>query len=198
MSEFEVFEESTSEEVDATPAAIFAAFELAIANDKDDDDIKLAMISAGATFKNVTRLYNQYMIETGRAVSKADRDLIINNALSGREFATEEEFTSACVALMEAMKCTDKSANSTIRAYCKKNEKPVYAAEKIGDGKTRNPFVKLFHEGLIANPNYTEQDLRDLIARLDPEDQTNPTRWFSQHNNIRIMVNNIAKRFQPI
>jgi len=173
---------------------LFDAFEAAMAEGKEEDDVKLAMISAGASFKNVTRFYNQFMIESGRAISKADRDVIIENTIGALDLSTEESFGEAVAALSTALSCNENSAKATIRAYAKKNERPVFAAEK-SDSKSRNPFVRLFHEALVDNPNFTEDDLKSLLASLEPEHQVNPLRWFSQHNNIRIMVNNIAKKY---
>ena len=80
-----------------------------------------------------------------------------------------------------------------VRAYAKKLEMPCFKAP-TGDGTPRNPFVTLFHEALINDPDMTEQDLRDLIASLDEDYQVNPNRWFNQHNNIRKTVNKVAER----
>lgn len=184
------------EEVVDTEADIRDAFDEAITNESEEDDIKMSMIGAGATFKNVTRLYNQFMIDAGLAISKADRNQIVDDTLKGRDLDTEESFDAAVEGLMEAIKgATERSAGSLIRAYAKKNELEVYAKPKTESG-SRNPFVQIFHTKLVEDPNMTEQGLRDIIDGLDEDHQTNPNRWFSQHNNIRKTANAIAARYE--
>ena len=53
--------EVIEEESQALEAAILKAFDEAI-HLKEEDYVKMDMISKGATFKNVTRLYNKFMI----------------------------------------------------------------------------------------------------------------------------------------
>lgn len=192
----EILDEVVTEEIEDTENEIRNAFDEAITAEKEEDDIKMAMIGAGATFKNVTRLYNQYMIDAGLAISKADRNQIVEDVLEGCDLDTEELFDAAVNALVESIKgATDRSAASLIRAYAKKNEIEVYVKPK-GEGGSRNPFVRIFHEQLIENPKMTEDELKAIIEGLDPDHQTNPTRWFSQHNNIRKTANAIAAKYE--
>lgn len=175
---------------------IRAAFRTALDAGKDEDTIKLAMIGSGATFKNVTRLFTQFMIDCGKVMSKDDRDEALDTILDGIDLSTAESF-EACVAevVEKVTGSTEKSASAFIRAYAKKNELTVYAAPKATGG-TRNPFTTLFHEALVENPEFTEQDLKDLIAGLTPEQQVNPNRWFAQHDKIRQVINTIANKFK--
>jgi len=188
-------EVQTEEEIDVN-AAVREAFDAGITEEAEEDGIKMSMIGAGATFKNVTRLYNEYMIDAGLAISKADRNQIVEDTLEGLDFETEEDFDSASSKLEEALTgSTERSAAALVRAYAKKTEQQCYAKPK-GDGSARNPFVTLFHKSLVENPKMTEKDLKDLIASLDEKDQVNPTRWFNQHNNIRKTANSIAARYE--
>lgn len=173
---------------------IRAKFTESLAASKDEDGIKLDMIGAGATFKNVTRFFTQFMIDAGEVMGKDDRDETLETILEGIDLSTEESF-EACVqeVLEKVTGSTEKSAGTWIRAYGKKAEVEVYAKPKSIAG-TRNPFITLFHEALIENPHYTEKNLKDLIASLTPEQQTNPNRWFTQHNKIRQVVNSVAKK----
>ena len=189
-------QESTQEQDELE--VIREAFDTAIDGTDDidavADDVKLAMISAGATFKNVTRLYNQFMIDAGFAISVADRKEIVSEILEGIDLDTDELFTAAVDAIVESVKgATAKSAAAMIRAFAKKSETPCYAAPKSEN--TRNPFVVLFHDGLVENPDMSEDDLRELIGNLNEAHQINPLRWFNQHNNIRKTVNAVAAKF---
>jgi hypothetical protein len=161
MSEVaEMFEE---EEVDQTEVEIQAAFDSAVAGEADEDDTKLQMISAGATFKNVTRLYNQFMIDAGLAISKADRAQIVADTLEGRELDTEEGFDTAVLSLSEAVQgTTERSAAALIRSYAKKNGLEVYAKPK-GEGTPRVSFASKFYDFLVANPNMSAADAEAYI-----------------------------------
>ena len=170
------------------------AFKVAVESELDEDETKLSMIQAGATFKNVTRLFNTLMIENGFAISKEERDEIVADVLTGSDLSTEEGFDSASAELVSRVKgATERSAAALIRAHGKKNEVEVYAKPKVS-AAPRNPFVTSFHSALIENPSMTEEELRELIAGLDEAHQTNPLRWFSQHNNIRKTVNSVVER----
>ena len=143
--------------------AIRASFDTAVAEELAEDDTKMQMISAGATFKNVTRLYNQFMIDAGFAISKEDRNKAVEDTLEGRDFDTEESFDEAVAALVEAVKgSTERSAAALIRSYCKKNELDVFAkAKPTGEG--RSGFKKDYFEFLKANPGVSKKDVTSYI-----------------------------------
>lgn len=171
---------------------ILNAFNDASDAGKSEDDVKMAMIGAGATFKNVTRLFNQYMVDTGKAISREAKAELVEKHADGADLADEAGFNEAVASIVsEGTGVSEASASSLIRAWAKKAEVECYAKPK-GTGATRNPFVVNFHNALIANPSMDEQGLKDVIAALEPQQQVNPTRWFNQHNAIRKMVNKIA------
>ncbi len=173
---------------------ILDAFNTAIDAGKEEDDIKMAMIGAGATFKNVTRLYNDYLVQTGRAMTKEAKAELVEGAVTakGADLTTEDGFGKVQAAVVKGgTNVSESSAAALIRAFAKKNEMECYAKPK-GTGAVRNPFVTNFHEALIANPHMDEDGLKAVIAALEPQQQVNPTRWFNQHNAIRRMVNKIA------
>lgn len=173
---------------------ILDAFNKAIDADKSEDDIKMAMIGAGATFKNVTRLYNENLVATGRAMTKEDKATLVEESVTakGADLTTEEGFGKVQAAIVKGgTNVSESSAAALIRAYAKKNELECYAKPK-GSGAVRNPFVQNFHAALIENPHMDEDGLKAVIADLEPQQQVNPTRWFNQHNAIRKMVNKIA------
>jgi len=180
-----------SEEVEQADP-IRETFDAAVSGDSAEDDVKLAMIQAGATFSNVTRLYNQYMIDSGLAMSKEDRNSVMDNILTGKSLDTEETLTDAIVSVVnEVTGVTDKSASAMVRAWAKKNEVECFKRPK-GSGAVRNPFVQNFHNALIENPHLTKEELQNIINGLPAEQQSNPQRWFTQHDNIRKVVNTIA------
>lgn len=152
-------EEVANDEFDA----IKAAFDEAIAEEKEEDFIKLQMISAGATFKSVTRLYNQYMIDAGLAISKADRNQILDDVMEDRDVETEEDFNAAVEALVASMKgATARSAGAQIRSFAKKNDISVYAKPK-SEGPGRVGFTNMYHDWLVANIGCTEDEAKAYI-----------------------------------
>jgi hypothetical protein len=176
-------------------AAILVAFGDAIANEKSEDDVKMAMIGAGASFKNVTRLYNEYLVGAGLAMTKEAKAEVVTAAVDGLDLTEEEGFDAAVAATVEGgTNVTVASAAGLVRAWAKKQDPAVECfAKPKGSGAVRNPFVTDFHTALIANPSMDEQGLKDVIAKQDEKNQVNPQRWFNQHNSIRKMVNEIAK-----
>jgi len=185
-----------TEQVENVDLVIRTAFDEAVEESKDEDSVKMDMIGAGATFKNVTRLYNSYMIDAGLQMSKEEKDDIVSSTLEGADLDTEDGFNTAVESLVDSLTdATERSAASIIRAFGKKNKLEVYTKPKSSGGSARNPFVNLFHEALIENPQMTEDDLRELIGGLSEENQVNPNRWFNQHNNIRKTANAIAAKY---
>lgn len=184
-----VVEVTDETEIEATP--ILDAFNAA--SDKEEDEIKMLMIKAGATFKNVTRLFNQYMVDTGQSMSKEAKTEILDGNLEDAELGTEEGFGAAvAVIVAKGTNVNDKSAAGMVRAWAKKAEVECYA-KPAGSGNARNPFVGNFHAALVKNPMMEEQGLKDVISALDEKDQVNPQRWFNQHNAIRKVANKIAE-----
>ena len=173
---------------------ILNAFNAAIDADKSEDDIKMAMIGAGATFKNVTRLYNDYLVETGRAMTKDAKAALVEKSVKDKDLSDEKVFGKVVAAIVKGgTNVSESSAAALVRAWAKKAEVECYAKPK-GSGAVRNPFVQNFHAALIENPNMDEAGLKKVIADLEPQQQVNPTRWFNQHNAIRKMVNQIAAK----
>lgn len=171
-----------------------AAFSIARESTTDEDEVKLKMIEAGATFKNVTRLYNAYMIDAGLAISKPDRDAIVESELTGMSFDTEESFNAAISVLTLAISgATERSASSLVRSFAKKNELTVYAKPK-SEGATRTSFVHKFYEFLVANPGCSESEAHDFIFGVEPNEPTsqNVKNYEKMHQNVRILANRIA------
>lgn len=172
------------------------AFDGAIQAESDEDDVKMAMIGAGATFKNVTRFYNQYMIDAGMAISKADRSQIVDDTLEGTDFDTEELFELAVGNLVDAIQgSTERSAAALIRSYAKKNEMECYIKPK-GEGGQRNSFVHRYYNWLAENPAATEEAANDFIFGNGDYDETslNVKNYHKMHQNVRVLCNRIAAK----
>lgn len=165
------------------------------AQGKEEDEIKLAMISAGATFKNVTRLFNQFMVDAGLTVSKEEKDQIIAGALEGADLSNEEVFNAKVAELMGALAgSTDKSAAALIRAYAKKNELECFKKAKGASGEQKTGFAHKFYEWLIANPTSTVEEATAFIQGADGNEETseNVKRHQSHYLSIHRLVNRVA------
>jgi len=197
MAKPQLVEEVQKEEevVDTTSADIRASFDAAIAGEgSSEDQIKMDMIGAGATFKNVTRLYNEFMIDSGLEVSKEDRDAAVVSAVEGLDLATQEGFDSAIANILSALESsTDRSAAALVRGYAKKNELAVFAKPK-SQGKGRAGFATSFYNFLIANPSVSVDEATAFIKgegdHADTSDNTK--KHLSHYLAIHKMANTIA------
>jgi len=174
--------------------AIREAFDAAHEAGKEEDAIKLDMISAGATFKNVTRLFNQFMVDAGLAVSKEEKEQKLLEAVEGVDLSTEEGFDGAVATLAEAINGTEKSAAALIRAYAKKNELEVFKKSKGGNGGGKQGFAGKFYAFLVANPTCSKEQAIAFIQGTDGNEETseNVKRHQSHYLAIHAMVNQIA------
>lgn len=171
--------------------AIREVFDNCIDDESDEDDTKLAMIGAGATFKNVTRLYNKFMIDAGLALSKEDKASHVTTKLEGLKFEDEEGFDKAVVALVTD-KINERSAGALLRAYAKKNDLDVYAKPK-SEGTGKSGFASDFYDWLIANPTVSEEEGKAFI--MNPDNSGNIHNHLSHYQNIRQLVNNVASGY---
>ena len=192
--EIEAEVEETYEEAADPKAEIRIAFDEAVSGEKEEDEVKLGMIGAGATFKNVTRLYNEFMIEAGLAISKADRNQIIEDALECRDFETEADFDAAVELLGGTLPgATLRSASALVRAYAKKNELSVYSKPK-SEGVARSGFANDYYNYLIGNPKMTQDEAKAFIMGEGDfaETSANVQKHMSHYLGIWKLVNTIA------
>jgi hypothetical protein len=186
-------QEAAEQETDANEA-IRAAFDESVAAELDEDDTKMAMIGGGATFKNVTRLYNTFMIDAGFAISKDDRNAIVADSLEGLDFETEDDFNAAAKVLEEAVKgATDRSAAALVRAYAKKAELPCYVKPK-GEGGSRPSFAGDYYNHLASNINITKEEATAYVMGTGDNAATsdNVQKHLSHYLAIWGLVNSIA------
>ena len=186
--------EGTEQKVDLE-VAIRAAFDAAHAAGKEEDDIKLDMIGAGATFKNVTRLFNQFSVDAGLTVSKEEKDQILLDVLNGADLADEATFNAKVEELMARLSgSTDKSAAALIRAYAKKNGIEAFKKAKGGAGEAKTGFAAKFYDFLVANPECTVAEATAFIQGTDGNEETseNVKRHQSHYLAIHRLVNRVA------
>ena len=186
--------ENTEQKVDLE-TLIRAAFDAAHAAGKEEDEIKLDMIGAGATFKNVTRLYNQFAVDSGLAVSKEEKDQILLTVLNGADLSDEVTFNAKVEELMARLSgSTDKSAAALIRAYAKKNGIEAFKKAKGGTGEAKTGFAAKFYDFLVANPECTVAEATAFIQGTDGHEETteNVKRHQSHYLAIHRLVNRIA------
>lgn len=174
---------------------IRAAFDAAREAGKEEDDIKLDMIGAGATFKNVTRLFNVFAVDAGLVVSKEEKDQILLSVLTGADLSTEDSFNAKVTELMAALNgSTDKSCAALIRAYAKKNDLEVFKKAKGAGGEAKVGFAGKFYDWLIANPTSTVAEATAVIQGTDGHEETteNVKRHQSHYLAIHRLVNRVA------
>lgn len=176
-------------------ATIRAAFDASHAAGKEEDDIKLDMIGAGATFKNVTRLFNTFSIDAGLVVGKEEKDRIILSVLNGAELNDEATFNAKVTELMAALAgSTDKSAAALIRAYAKKAGLEVFKKAKGSTGESKTGFAGKFYDWLLANPTSTVEQATAYIQGTEGNEETteNVKRHQSHYLAIHRLVNRVA------
>lgn len=179
-------EETSADEINE----ILNAFEDAVAAGKSEDEVKMALIGAGATFKNVTRLYNQYMIDAGYAISKEEKSEIVDKILEGKDLADESVFNKAIEAIVKkAAGVTEKSAASLIRSYAKANDLECYRKPK-GTGGARVGFRSRFFDALVANPAMSQEDCGEYLRTAEGTSD-NVVKHESVYQGIRELVNKI-------
>ena len=173
------------------------AFDAAVAEGQDEDNIKMAMIQAGASFKAVTRMYNQYMVDAGFAVSKEEKAEIVTKILSKKPeaLATEDGFSKAIAAIIErAAGVTEKSAAALVRAWAKSQDPSVevYAKPK-SSGEARSGFKSRFYDALVLNPSMTKEQVTEYLSNAEGNSE-NIRRHESVYQAIRAMANAIVAK----
>jgi uncharacterized protein (DUF697 family) len=194
----EVAEEVAEEKVDPN-LANREAFDAAVAADQSEDDVKMAMINAGASFKNVTRLYNQYMVDAGFAVSKEEKTEIVTKILAkAKGLDTEDGFKKVVGLIVEkANGVTEKSAAALIRTWAKGQE--VAEGEEAleiwkkpkGTGAGRSGFKAKFYAALVANPAMTKDECHEYLKTAEGT-SANIQKRETVYQAIREMANTIS------
>lgn len=182
-------EEVVEEALNETEQKILSAFKEAIGAEKDDDDIKLAMIQAGAKFSNVTRYFNKFSVDEGLVISKEDKAELVSDAVSENDVSDADGFKAAVKYVAEnGTGLTEKQAASAIRTYCKKNEVEIYKAPR--GGGQRKHIIDDVVNLLVDNPMLTKEEMTKFI-----EENGNKTAktWEHFYQKIRVGFNRVAE-----
>lgn len=172
-------------------ASIKEAFDIAVEADKDEDSIKMDMIGAGAKFKNVTRLFNEYMIDSGLVKSKDEKNEILTKVLDGVDLTDPETFDSCVAELAEELDVNEKSAAGSLRQWAKTNKIEFYKKPK-GSGSGRSGITSKIHNWIIDNPFAAEAE---LVAYLKEVGTENTMRHKTAYISILEMAKAIATKY---
>ena len=174
-------------EVNETDLAIKQAFEDNI--DKSDEEVKMAMLMAGAKFKNVTRLYNEFAADAGLIATKEDRANALTAIAEQFDLSEEGDFDEAVTQIVETVAgTTDTSAAIMIRNFCKKEGLDVWRRPK---GASRSSGFRFkFYDALRSNPRMTAEEAASFG---DMYGSNNDKKAFSHYQAIRELVNSVAQ-----
>jgi len=166
------------------------AFDAAIdSGEVDDSEIKLSMISAGATFNNVTRFYNKFMEASGMALSKEAKTTLADTAVSENDVTTEEGFDIAIeyVVANSDGKVKERSAGGLLRAAAKRVDVVCFKKTKAS-GAPRTSFRSRFYGMLIENPSMSEAEVEEYV-----KEQGTPSanKNIAIHQMVRKLANDI-------
>lgn len=175
-------------------AKLRGVFDEGVAAGKQEDAIKLDLIAAGATFKNVTRLFNEFMVEGGHRASKEERDQLVVASIQGVDLKSEDGFNSAVANLISTLTgATEKSASALIRALAKKEGIECFKKAKESSGEGKAGFAGKFYDYLVANPSCTNEQAVAFIQGTDGNEETseNVKRHQSHYLAIHSLVNRV-------
>lgn len=190
MSETETETAVEEKELSAEDQEIMDAFVSSAEEGADEDETKMSMCMAGAKFKNVGRLYNQYMVTYGYSASKEAKAEAVAEAADNCDFETEEGFNEGVYHISNNVNgITPESAASLIRAYCKKEEIDVYKKPKGSRGLRSDGFKFKFYKLMRENPATTADELSEFVKSNGSE---NDIRYMSTHQAIRQLCNDIV------
>lgn len=180
--------EKIEEKVDEKRIAIYEAFKKNV-NKGDDDATKIAMITAGATFSNVSRMFSEFMVETGMMASKEEKEKFLES-LKDVNLEDENIFKKAVSDCSKKLKGIDEGdASKIIRYWAKKNEKPVYK-KAGGPGRTSGFRFKLY-DAMRANPMMTNDECTKLV---NEQGSDNDKKHLTHYIGIMNLVRDIASK----
>lgn len=179
-------EEAAAPETDEAELAIRKAFD--DNQGKDEEEVKMAMLHAGAKIKAVTRLYNQYMIDSGLLASKEEKDEALDSVCTDVDLTDEDAFNVAIEQITEKVTgATEASAATMIRAWARRNE--VECWKKPAGESRRSGFRFKFYEELKKNPGMTAAEAKALG---DEHGSENDKKAFTHYQAIRELVNAVS------
>jgi len=187
-------EENTEMENDDAPESnpIREAFDIAVDSGKEEDDIKMDMIGAGAKFKNVTRLFNEFMIEGGYVKSKDERNEILDKVLTGVEISTAEALDEAIAELAEELDVSEQSAATSLRQWAKRNDVECYKKPKGSGAGTSGIIVKI-HAWILENYGSSEEEFVEFLKEVGTD---NTMRNKNRHIGVLKLAKAVAAKYE--
>jgi len=185
----------TQEEDNKDPAfeEIKAAFQEAYAKEgADDEAVKMAMLMAGAKFANVARYFNQLMVEFGFTKSKEERNQILDKLLSGLDLTIETTFDEALNKTAETLDVNERSAATSVRMWCKKNEVEFFKKPKAEPSESRSSFDTNMYQWILDNMNATVEQFTTYLDEVGTE---NTKRFRAKHLGIFDFVQKIKAKY---
>mgnify|MGYP000391920405 CR=1 FL=1 len=186
--ETEVAAENTQAEIESLARS---TFDNGVENGQDEDQIKMDMIGVGCTFKNVTRLYNKFLVDSGITMSKEELAGAIDAVFADSDITTEEGLDAAVASLVESTReVSSRSAMSRIKSYAKKQGVAFFVKPK-GEGIRLTGFHTSYHEFLLSNPD--EAQARAFILGEGDNEKTseNIKRNIKRHLETWTLTNSI-------
>lgn len=169
---------------------VVEAFEEAVSQGKSPDEVKVAMLTAGAEFSGINKLYNQLMIDTGRMSNPAEKAAVVAKACEDNDISTQEGFDAAVNQILESLTgITSRSAEASIRGYARKNEMEYYHKPKTGGAGRIGGFRKKYFDWLRNHPNATDEEITDLLVTYGTK---NVARHESFYRDLAKLVNDVA------
>jgi len=132
-----------------------------VAADHSDDQMLIAIVTAGVKFKQAGKLFNNAMTEGGYRVSAKDRKVNIRDHLVEAEFepSSYSEITEMISSMIKDLSDVDLAqALRGIKAYAKEFELELPKPAK----KAKGGFKVVVQNAVIANPSITLEEFKTL------------------------------------
>lgn len=161
-----------------------------VANDRTDDEMLVAIVNEGISFKSAGRLFKQIMEEKGYRVSAAERAEEASKILADADFKPESysDVAEMIAKITQSVNdTTDKQALVAIRKYAKENgidmpKKSAGAGRASGGG-----LLEGIANWMLANRDADEAAIVNAIEELKPGISDKQTAKYKGHA-VRMMA----------
>jgi len=134
-------------------------------NKDDHENVKKRLVEEGVPFKSVTRLFNSLSIEYGYALSKENREAIIQFALANKKLNTKRLFEGRIKVLSNKLiNVNKKGAAIIIRNYAKNHCLDIYCPP-VKITEARVSFHNQFCTFVLENPKATEAKVIKYLTK---------------------------------
>ena len=170
-----------------------------------EDEIKMEMIKAGCSFKQIANVYNRLMVERGHIMDDKDKRDLVDASCKGKALGNEAVFAAVSSKLMSAIpNCTERSAGSLIRGYARRNGIKAWVAPEP-ERNGRQGFGRDYREYILEYVKQTggvpteEQAMDYIMGRNGAPETSESTRksksvHLATRNFAEALLNNFADR----